>query len=79
MVQFTSTKFIATLTGGGTPPESTRSELKRVVVVMAERKRKRRSADPDAIYLSEDAEVELPWIASHLSGEPTPWDFEFAF
>jgi hypothetical protein len=46
---------------------------------MAERKRKRRSADPDAIYLSEDAEVELPWIASHLSGEPTPWDFEFAF
>jgi hypothetical protein len=44
---------------------------------MARQSRKRRSADPDAIYAG--AEIELPWVVSHIGGSPTPWDSEFAF
>ena len=44
---------------------------------MAEPKRRRSSRDPDDIYRGGD--VELPWIVSHIAGESTPWDSEFAF
>ena len=44
---------------------------------LAKLSRKRRSADPDDIYRG--GEIELPYIVSHIGGEPTPWDSEFAF
>ena len=41
-------------------------------------KRRRTSGhDPDDIYRG--AEIELPWVVSHIGGEPTPWDEEFSF
>ena len=44
---------------------------------MKARRRRASPRDPDAIY--EGGEIELPFIVSHVEGEPTPWDEEFAF
>ncbi|MDG6919367.1 MAG: hypothetical protein JRN62_08035 [Nitrososphaerota archaeon] len=44
---------------------------------MKARRRRASPRDPDAIY--EGGEIELPFIVSHVEGEPTPWDEEFNF
>ena len=44
---------------------------------MKAKRRRAPARDPDAIYAG--AEIELPWVVSHIGGEPTPWDSEFNF